>query len=197
MSDTTAEFRSILNRFEESNILLQTAGDKLKGLGYSSDLVIDSGKHLKVASENVAQINAEIATIAKTIQTATELLSKALQSSTQLLSSSDLQELLTISKRISQDQAESSGSIRAEIGGTNQSVQQLISDIKPIWGLLESEKSQNKKLSDQLEKIEAEHSALKSKIAMVPEKKQAQIWFGLREYSQNSRRIFLTPTNNC
>jgi hypothetical protein len=80
MSDTTAEFRSILNRFEESNILLQTAGDKLKELGYSSDLVIDSGKHLKIASENVAQINAEIATIAKTIQTAAELLSKALQS---------------------------------------------------------------------------------------------------------------------
>ena len=177
MSDTTAEFRSILNRFEESNILLQTAGDKLKELGYSSDLVIDSGKHLKVASENVAQINAEIATIAKTIQTATELLSKALQSSTQLLSSSDLQELLTISKRISQDQAESSGSIRAEIGGTNQSVQQLISDIKPIWGLLESEKMQNKKLSEQLEKVEAEHSVLKTKIAMVPEKNRRK--FGL------------------
>jgi predicted RNase H-like nuclease (RuvC/YqgF family) len=85
--------------------------------------------------------------------------------------------LLSISKKISQDQTESSGSIRAEIGGTNQSVQQLISDIKPIWGLLESEKLQNRKLSEQLEKVEAEHSALKSKIATVPEKNRRK--FGL------------------
>jgi hypothetical protein len=36
---------------------------------------------------------------------------------------------------------------------------------------------QNKKLSEQLEKVEAEHSVLKTKIAMVPEKNRRK--FGL------------------
>jgi len=169
MSDTP-EFRSILNRFEESNILLQTAGDKLKELGYSSELVIDSGKQLKAASENVAQINAEIAIIAKTIQSATELLSAALQSSTQLLSSSDLQELLVISNTISKEQSQANEIIRADIDGTNKSVQQLISEIKPIWGLIEVEKSQNRTLSEELESVKNELMMLKSKVAALPER---------------------------